>query len=82
MNTTLLFQLLLAQVQVLAMTQGDKALDAAERKFTLPEKDVRALCRGMSEADQEEAVKLWWVVGDSLSDATVFTASRGRIQPD
>lgn len=61
---------------------GSKGLSVAERAATIPEKDVRALCQGMTEEEKVKAVALGRKMADAVSDFAVYVASRGKVQPD
>lgn len=81
--TSLLVTLLLAQAKALLPTMGGaRALDATERAATVPERDVRKMCAGMDEPKVDRAVGLWRRAADAISDAVVYTASRGSVEPD
>lgn len=83
MNIQLLVASLIAQAKILVpVLGGQKALDLTERAATVPEKDIRKMCAGMDEDKTKRAIGLWRDVGDAISDAVVFTASRGAIEPD
>ena len=62
---------------------GNAAHDPLERTFTVPEKDVRAICKGMSEEDVQEALSIVRdKIGDGMSDLLLLIASKGKVQPD
>ena len=82
MNATLIFNLALGLAKDEIRKHGPKALEATERAFTVPQKDMNRICQGMSPADQAEARRLFVKAADAMSDALVFVASRGEIDPD
>lgn len=61
---------------------GASAHDTSERMVTIPQNDIRNMCKDMSEEDKNEAVRLGHVMADSISDFLVFVASRGKINAD
>lgn len=67
---------------LLVPTLGKEALSAVERSVTLPEKDIRKTMGDADEAKKAKAVSLWRKAADALSDALVYTASKGQIDPD
>lgn len=82
MNATLIFNLALGLARDEIRKNGPKALSATERALTIPQKDMDKICKGMSPEDQAEARRLFVKAADAMSDALVFTASRGEIDPD
>ena len=84
MNAQFFLKLLIAAAEDQIEQNGGKALDSVERMVTLPEKDIRRACAAtrMTEAQTVQAIALFRKLGDAASDATVFVASGGRIQPD
>lgn len=81
-NVNDLISILVNLIKPLIPLIGDNALSVTERAATLPEKDIRKMCTGMAEADVVEAVRLGRKMADSISDFSVFVASRGTIKPD
>lgn len=73
---------LLKLVEGLLPFVGGNVSSAVERALTIPEADVRKICKGMSEEDQKEAVELSRTASDALADFLVFVGSRGKIPPD
>lgn len=82
MNATLIFNLALGLARDEIRKNGPIALSAVERAFTLPQKDLDKICAGMSDSDRHTARKLFVAAADLMSDAIVFVASRGEIDPD
>ena len=84
MNIQFLLKLLISMAEDQVEQNGDKALEFVERKVTLPERDIRRACAAqkMDEAQTLKAISLFRKLGDAVSDATVYLASGGRIQPD
>ena len=84
MNTQFFLKLLIAAAEDQIEQNGDKALDFVERKATLPERDIRRACAAvkMTEEQTDKTISLFRKLGDAASDATVYLASGGRIQPD
>lgn len=82
MNLTNVLEQVIAILKVAIPLLGKNVQDATERAFTLPEKDVNELCKGMSEEDKAEAIRLARVAADGVSDFVVFVASRGQIEAD
>ena len=84
MNTQFFLKLLIAAAEDQVEQNGGKALEAVERMGTLPEKDIRRVCAAhkMDEAQTLKAISLFRKLGDAVTDATVYLASGGRIQPD
>jgi hypothetical protein len=78
-----LIKSLLPLAQLYAPLLGVQAHDPLERSFTVPEKDVRAIMKGMSESDVQEGLTIVRdKIGDGLSDLLLLIASRGKVQPD
>lgn len=82
MNGTLLLQIALQLAKAEVARHGQTALTTTERMFTIPAKDVAKLTQGMGQADAQEARRLLAVAADAMSDALVFLASRGQVDPD
>lgn len=82
MKLTNIIEQVVAILKIAIPLFGKNAQDATERAFTLPEKDVNELCKGMTEEDKAEALRLARVAADSVSDFVVFVASRGEIDAD
>ncbi len=82
MNANLIFDLALGLARNEIRRNGPKALEATERALTLSQKDLNKLTKGMSTEDAAKARALTVKAADALSDALVFLASRGAIDPD
>jgi hypothetical protein len=77
-----MFEMALALAKGEVRRWGPQALVSVERAVTLPAKTMERLCAGMSGEDKAEAKKLFALAADAMSDALVFLASRGAINPD
>lgn len=82
MDIKALLQTLIALAGPLVPLIGDQSHEVIQRALTLPESKIRELCKGMSEEDTLEAIKLLRAGADKFSDAIVLIASRGTIDPD
>ena len=82
MNANLIFELALGLARNEIRRNGKNALSATERAFTLSQKDLDKITKGMSDEDRRTARNLTVKAADAMSDAVVFLASRGEIDPD
>ena len=84
MNATLLFDLALGIARAEIRKNGPKALEATERALTIPQKDVDRYAKQLKMSDEDKkTLRLLLVkMADAMSDALVFAASRGEIDPD
>jgi hypothetical protein len=82
MNANLIFELALAMARNEIRKHGKDALSATERALTLSQKDLNKLTKGMSAEDAAKARALTINAADAMSDALVFLASCGEIDPD
>lgn len=78
----MIFNLALGLARDEIRKHGPKALSGTERALTIPQKDMNRICQGMNPEDQAEARRLFVKAADAMSDALVFAASRGEIDPD
>lgn len=61
---------------------GAHAHDPVERAVTVPEANIRKLCKGMNEGDTQEAIARFRSIADDISDVLLLIASKGKVQPD
>lgn len=82
MNLSNFLKQIIALIIAMLPFLGEGAHAVVERGTTVPQKDIDKYMTGASDEDKAEAVRLGRAMADSISDFTVFVASKGKIPAD